>query len=188
MIDHICRQLRGTFARVLISANDAKKFSFLGLDVVPDRIPDQGPLMAVASALEASDSEFNLMVGCDVPRIRLPIVRRMLAEAAGADIVVPVTEDGEKQPFFVVYCKSVRRCIKEALESVPRRFSDIYGLCKVRLTELADTGWFANLNTMADNDCLNVEGLADTMSDESCEDRRRIWMVMDVPNVVRLRW
>ncbi|MCX5644261.1 MAG: hypothetical protein NTZ17_06205 [Phycisphaerae bacterium] len=37
-----------------------------------------------------------------------------------------------------------------ALESGARRFSDIYGLCRVRFVGLDDTGWFANLNTMAD--------------------------------------
>jgi len=150
MIEHICRQLRGTFARVLISANDTKKFSFLGLDIIPDRVPDQGPLMAVASALEASNSELNLIVGCDVPRIRLPVVRRMLAEAEKADIVVPVTGDGNKQPLFAVYRRSIRGSMNEVLESGGRRISHVYDSCRVRFMDLDDQSWFANLNTMAD--------------------------------------
>jgi molybdopterin-guanine dinucleotide biosynthesis protein A len=150
MIEHICRQLCGTFAKVLISANDTGKLSFLGLVVVPDRIPDQGPLMAVASALEASRSDLNLIVGCDVPRVRLPVVRRMLTEAEGVDIVIPVTEDGREQPLFAIYRRSIRRCMDAALESGARRFTDIYGLYRVRRIELGDAGWFANLNTMAD--------------------------------------
>lgn len=150
MIEHICRQLRGTFARVLISANDAEKFSFLGLGVIPDRTPDRGPLMAVASALEASESEINLVVGCDVPRVELSVVRRMLAGAGDADIVIPVTEDGKQQPLFAVYRRSARRCMEAALASGARRLSDIHGLCRVRFMPLEDTGWFANLNTMAD--------------------------------------
>jgi molybdenum cofactor guanylyltransferase len=150
MIEHICHQLRGTFARVLISANDAEKFSFLGLDVVPDRVPDQGPLMAVASALDAADSELNLIVSCDVPEIKLPVVRRMLAEADGADAVIPLTDDGKEQPLFAVYRRSARRHIEEALESGGHRLSHIYDFCKVRFIELDDTSWFANLNTPAD--------------------------------------
>ena len=39
MVEHICQQLSGTFTRVLISANDAEKFSFLGFDVVRDCDP-----------------------------------------------------------------------------------------------------------------------------------------------------
>jgi molybdenum cofactor guanylyltransferase len=150
MIEHICRQLRGTFARVLISANDPEKFSFLGLEVIPDRVPDQGPLMAVASALEASQTELNLIVGCDIPHIRLPIARRILAEAEEADIAVPVTGDGREQPLFAVYRRSIRRHMDAVLESGARRLTDVYRLCRVRRTELGDTGWFANLNTMAD--------------------------------------
>ena len=150
MVEHICRQLRGTFARVLISANDAQKFSFLGLDVVPDRVPGQGPLMAVASALDATDSELNLIVSCDVPEIKLPVVRRMLAEADGVDAVIPLTDDGKEQPLFAVYRKSARRYIEEALESGARRLSYLYAFCKVRFFELDDADWYANLNTMDD--------------------------------------
>jgi len=150
MVEHICQQLRGTFAKVVISANDAEKFAFLNLDVVADRIPGQGPLMGIASALEVSDSELNLVVACDIPQIPLPFVRRMLAEAGQADVVIPVTADGKEQPLFAVYRRSVRRCMNEALAQGERRISHIYGRCKVRFMELEDAGWFANLNTMAD--------------------------------------
>jgi len=150
MIDHICRQLRGTFRQVLISANDVEKFSFLGLDVIPDKICDEGPLRAVASALEASGNELNLVVSCDIPRIRLPVVRRILAEAEEADIVIPVTGEGQVQPLFAVYRRNIRRHLEDALASGARRFSDIYGLCRVRRKELGETDWFTNLNTRAD--------------------------------------
>lgn len=150
MVEHICGQLRGTFAKILISTNDTEKFACLDLDVIPDRIPDQGPLMGIASALEASDSEFNLVVACDIPQIDLPFARRMLAEAKGADVVIPVTGDGKEQPLFAVYRKSAQQCMNEALAFGSRRISHIYGLCKVHFMELDDTGWFANLNTMAD--------------------------------------
>ena len=151
MIEHICQQLRGTFAKVLISANDTEKFSFLGLEVIPDRIPDQGPLMAVASALEASSTEFNLVVGCDIPRIRLPVVRRMLAEAEEADAVIPVTEDGKEQPLFAVYRRSIRRAMNEVLEfGRPATQSDLRFLQGAFHELSMMQSWFANLNTMAD--------------------------------------
>jgi molybdopterin-guanine dinucleotide biosynthesis protein A len=74
----------------------------------------------------------------------------MLAEAKGADAVIPVTGDGKEQPLFAVYRKGVQQCINEVLAFGSRRISHIYGLCKVHFMELDDTGWFANLNTMAD--------------------------------------
>jgi molybdopterin-guanine dinucleotide biosynthesis protein A len=150
MVEHICRQLCGTFTRVLISANDARKFSFLGCDVVPDRLPDRGPLMAIASALEASRSELNLVAGSDIPRIHLPAVRRLLAAAEGADAVIPVTKDGKEQPLLAVYRRSARRSMNEVLASGGRRIRDIYPACRVRFLALDDEDWFANLNTRAD--------------------------------------
>jgi molybdopterin-guanine dinucleotide biosynthesis protein A len=131
----------------------------LGLDVVPDRIAGQGPLMAVASALQASDSELNLIVSCDVPEVRLAVVRRMLAQADGVDVVVPITSDGREQPLFAVYRRSALPYIEEALKLGGRRLSDIYNLCKVRFVELGDTNWFANLNTMADYERFRAESM-----------------------------
>ena len=78
MVEHICQQLRGTFAKVVISANDAEKLAFLNLDVVADRIPGQGPLMGIASALEVSDSELNLVVACDIPEVDTALLGKML--------------------------------------------------------------------------------------------------------------
>ncbi len=150
MVEHICQQLCDTFTNVLISANDAEKYAHLDWDVVADRMPGQGPLMGIASALEVSDSEFNLVVACDIPQVDLPFARRMLAEAEGADVVVPVTSDGEEQPLFAVYRNSVHQHANDVLALGGRRVCRIYDLCKVQFMELDDTGWFANLNTMAD--------------------------------------
>jgi molybdenum cofactor guanylyltransferase len=174
MIEHICRQLGPTFTRVFISANDPAKFSFLGLEVVPDRIPDQGPLMAVASALEASDRELNLIVSCDIPQVNLVVVRRMLAEAQEADVVIPVTQDGKEQPLFAVYRRSARGCMEEVLASGGRRLRDIYGRCRVRFVELDDTGWFVNLNTNDDYERFrrSTEACA-SQAEADCDDAGR---------------
>ena len=50
IIETICEQLRGSFDEILISANEVDKFAFLGFKVVPDKVPEQGPLMGIASA------------------------------------------------------------------------------------------------------------------------------------------
>jgi len=70
IIQSICEQLRGHFGEILISANEPEKLAFLGLNVVPDRIPGQGPLMGIACALEASRSNLNFVVAGDIPQER----------------------------------------------------------------------------------------------------------------------
>jgi molybdopterin-guanine dinucleotide biosynthesis protein A len=150
IIENTYEQLRNCFDQILISANDVDKFAFLGLEVVPDKIPEQGPLMGIASALEASNNELNFVVACDIPHINLKYVRRMLAEAVSskADIVVPKTGNQKYEPLFAIYRKSSLEAINKILSSEGRKISDVFALCKVKYIELEAT--LMNLNTMAE--------------------------------------
>ena len=149
-IEHICDQLSITFDETLISANEVDKYSFLGFDVIRDKVAGQGPLMGIASALEASANQLNFVVACDIPHIDLPYVRRMLAEAAGADLVIPTTGEGKYEPLFAVYRKSAQGAINDVLSSGKRKISDVFARCRVKHIELGDAEWYTNLNTLAD--------------------------------------
>ncbi len=162
LIETICEQLQGFFDQTLISANEVDKFAFLGLEVVPDKVPEQGPLMGIASALEASANELNFVIACDIPKINLSCVNRMLTEAieSQADIVVPTIRkrevsktqkrDTRYEPLFAIYRKSAIEAINKALSSGKRKITDVFTLCTVKHIELDDTYWLINLNTMAD--------------------------------------
>jgi len=157
LIERIYEQLRGSFEQVLISANDAAKFAFLGLAVVPDRVAGQGPLMGIASALNASDNDLNFVVACDIPRIELRFARRMLSEAAerGADIILPVGGNGKHEPLFAVYRKSTLVAIDKVLSSGGRKISDVFPLCTVKYIEME--GSLINLNTAAEYERFQEE-------------------------------
>jgi molybdopterin-guanine dinucleotide biosynthesis protein A len=150
MIERICERLHGTFSRILISAGDTDKFAFLDERVVTDKVPGQGPLMGIASALQISDNELNFVVACDIPHVNLPLVRRMLVEAEDVDIVVPVNRDGKYEPLFAVYRKSTLAAINDILACGGRKISDVFGCCKVKYIELDDSDWLMNINTMAE--------------------------------------
>jgi molybdopterin-guanine dinucleotide biosynthesis protein A len=138
IIERTCRRPAGCFEQILISANDVEKFAFLGFEVIPDKVPGQGPLMGIASALEASVNEINFVVACDIPDIEPGHIRRILSEAAGsdADIIVPTTGNGRYEPLFAVYRKSALEAINKVLSSGGRKISDVFDLCRVRNVEL----------------------------------------------------
>jgi molybdopterin-guanine dinucleotide biosynthesis protein A len=169
VITRICEQLRGCFDQILISADEAEKFAFLGFEVVPDKMPEQGPLMGIASALEASASELNFVVACDIPNIDIGCVRKLLAQAieSRADIVIPITEESgasktkkrstkhairntRYEPLFAVYRKSALGAINKVLSSGGHKISDAFALCKVEYVKLDSTQWLVNINTMAE--------------------------------------
>jgi molybdopterin-guanine dinucleotide biosynthesis protein A len=149
IIQHICDQLRGTFSQILISTDDVEKYAFLGFDCIPDKIPGQGPLMGIASTLEASANELNFVVACDIPHIDIRLVRKMLAEAHAVDMVIPTTGSEKYEPLFAVYRKSVIETINQVLLSGVRKISDSFAECKVKYIKLK-TNQLTNLNTMAE--------------------------------------
>jgi molybdopterin-guanine dinucleotide biosynthesis protein A/rhodanese-related sulfurtransferase len=70
----------------------------LGLSVVPDRYPGEGPLGGVLTALEASASSWLMVVACDLPRLRAATVKRLVKRAIAAsesDVVVASTSRRE---------------------------------------------------------------------------------------------
>jgi molybdenum cofactor guanylyltransferase len=150
IIQRTCEQLTAYFEQILISANDAAKFAFLGFQIVPDKVPEQGPLMGIASALEVSDNDLNFVIACDIPQIELRNVRRILAEAVGsdADIIIPVTNEGKYEPLFAVYRRNLVKTINKVLSSGGRKISDVFKSCKVKEVKLKDS--LVNLNTMAE--------------------------------------
>jgi len=152
MIEAICEQLRGLFDQILISANEVDKFAFLGFKVVPDKVSGQGPLMGIASALEASVNELNFVVACDIPKINLACVNRMLNEAieSQADIVIPAIGEEKYEPLFAIYRKTALESINKALSLGKRKIIDAFTQCTVKHIKLDDTDWLVNINTMAD--------------------------------------
>jgi molybdopterin-guanine dinucleotide biosynthesis protein A len=147
IIEHICRQLRGTFSQILISSDEVEKLAFLGFKIIPDKMPGQGPLMGIASALEASANELNFVVACDIPYIDIRLVRKMLAEAQAADMVIPRTGNGKYEPLFAVYHKSAIEAINQVLSSGARKISDAFAHCNVKYIKLK-ANQFTNLNTI----------------------------------------
>jgi len=152
IIERTCEQLGNCFEQILISANEVEKYTFLGFQIVPDKVPEQGPLMGIASTLEASVNELNFVIACDIPQIKLVTIKQMLARAAEskADIVVPKTGKNKYEPLFAVYRKSALEAINKTLSSGKRKIADVFNLCKVEYFELDDTDRLLNLNTMTE--------------------------------------
>jgi molybdopterin-guanine dinucleotide biosynthesis protein A len=145
------------FDEVLVSANDPARYAFLGVPVIPDRIPAQGPLMGLASALEAASRELALVVACDIPEPDMNLAHRMLARADGFDAVVPrltVTGTSHRrtplEPLFAVYRKRLAPTLRDMLNRGERRVRPIVDHCRALLLDIDAEEAPLNLNTMGE--------------------------------------
>ncbi|MHC4294009.1 MAG: molybdenum cofactor guanylyltransferase, partial [Planctomycetota bacterium] len=150
MIQHITEQLRPHFKEVLVSANDPEKYAFLNLRVVPDEVPDQGPLMGIVSSLEAASCETLFVTACDIPQPDIALIARLLRESRDCVGAVLIRGDRKLEPLFAVYKKSAIPAAREAFACGKRRVNEIFHRCRIKPVELGEGEDLTNINTMAE--------------------------------------
>ena len=81
----------------------------LGLHAIVDDWPGAGPLGGIATALRASEAEWNLIVACDLPYLTRPWLEFLAQRAHGsaADAVVPMNVRGA-EPLCAMYRDALR--------------------------------------------------------------------------------
>jgi molybdenum cofactor guanylyltransferase len=130
----------------------------LELQAIADDWPRCGPLGAIATALRASEAEWNLVVACDLPYLTRAWLAFLVerAGASAADAVVPMNERGA-EPLCAMYHARGEAAIRGALEAGTRKVTE--GLARVRVEYLEPVEWkcfdsegllFKNMNTPAD--------------------------------------
>jgi len=129
---------------------------------IPDRHKRWGPLGGIQASLQASASEYCLIVACDLPFLTSELFAHLIqfmSEANGTlDAVVPLQSDGRPQPLCAVYQKVP--CLTAAEESIglgehtPRAMLDKVKTRYVNFSEFANLpgsgNFFFNLNRPED--------------------------------------
>jgi molybdopterin-guanine dinucleotide biosynthesis protein A len=85
--------------------------------VVPDLFSQKGPLAGIYSGLRASPSQYNIVVGCDMPFLEIKLLQYMTEDINSNDIVIPRYGCGYIEPLCAIYSK---RC----LEAIERNLSE----------------------------------------------------------------
>ncbi|MBE3071369.1 MAG: molybdenum cofactor guanylyltransferase, partial [Acidobacteria bacterium] len=127
-----------------------------GLRVATDRMRGAGPLGGIYTAIQIASPGLALVVACDMPFLTASFLRRLVAEAAGADAAVPRTADGQ-HPLCAVYAPSAAEPIRRRIEGGRLKVND--ALADLRVRELGpkeiarydpDGTLFFNINTPDD--------------------------------------
>jgi molybdopterin-guanine dinucleotide biosynthesis protein A len=114
MLEHRFDSLRDMFSQVVLVANDPDAYCHITDDVVKDIIPNRGPLVGILSALLVSSYEHTFVIACDMPLVTTKLIRHMVRQRHGTDVLVAAHEDGI-EPLLGVYS---RRCVQPLEECI----------------------------------------------------------------------
>jgi len=123
---------------------------------IPDVHEKWGPLGGIQAALIAADSEWCLIVACDLPFVTRELFARLMEFCnESTDVIVPLQEDARPQPLCSLYRRE--QCLRAAEQSIandehsPRALLDKVNTRYIEFDELSDlTGakhFFFNMNT-----------------------------------------
>jgi len=134
LIEITADRLSGLFPEVLIIANNLDLYSYLGVRVIPDLIPDSGSLGGIYTGLSAAAHPEAFFAACDMPFLSADLITLLVREAEGWDVVVPRVA-GELQPMHAIYAKSCLPFIKEAIDIGKFKIVGFFPKVKVKIIE-----------------------------------------------------
>ncbi|UOK63341.1 molybdenum cofactor guanylyltransferase [Paenibacillus sp. OVF10] len=71
VLQHVTKAMRPAVSRIIVAAGpNVTTYGAMGYDCVQDLYPGKGPLAGLHAALEASDTDWNLVCACDMPLLQ----------------------------------------------------------------------------------------------------------------------
>jgi len=114
VIERIVEQLEQIVDEIIIVTNYFSDYEFLKLPMVEDLRKEMGPLAGIEAGLEASKTQWNLVVACDMPFISIELGKYLLSCLQQYQAAVPEI-DGQLHPLFAAYRKEVSAAVSNSL-------------------------------------------------------------------------
>ncbi len=156
LVERSLTVLQAVFTEVLISSNKPELYEGYEVPVVLDEILGRGPLEGLYQGLKAATYDEVFFVACDMPFLRVELIRFLFSWIPEYDVVVPHLRSG-LHPLHAFYHRRCLPTIKNNLEADRLKIIDFYPSCSVRYVEEAElqdfhdlSQVFCNVNTPED--------------------------------------
>jgi molybdopterin-guanine dinucleotide biosynthesis protein A len=163
MIVRAARLVESVVGAPAVVVGTPEKYRGLGLRAIADDWPGCGPLGGIATALRASEADWNLIVACDLPYLAREWLEYLLQRARDSEAeavvpmnLVPASKRGA-EPLCAMYHTGGEPALRRALERGVRKVTD--GLAELRVEVIEPKEWkgfdsdgllFKNVNMPAD--------------------------------------
>ncbi|MGO3182146.1 MAG: molybdenum cofactor guanylyltransferase [Aequorivita sp.] len=136
------------FSQEIILVSGIEVYDTFGLKRIEDIYPGKGPIAGIHSALNYTSTEKNIIISCDIPSITSKLIKRLLDEDGGEQVVHLATENNA-MPLVALYKKSTLDHFKNKLENNELKLRDALNNLEVKTVQVAkeEEELLANINT-----------------------------------------
>jgi molybdopterin-guanine dinucleotide biosynthesis protein A len=160
MINRVHRRVSKIADHTIVIVNNLKRVDEIELPeqvkIITDIHPNTATLGGIFTGLSKSDTEWNIVVACDMPFLNVRLFKKMLALRHEYDAVIPIT-NGYPEPTHALYSKACLPAIERKLLEKDFKISKFLDEVRVNfLTENQiaqidpETLSFFNVNTQDD--------------------------------------
>jgi molybdenum cofactor guanylyltransferase len=129
LVEHVALLAKRVFERVYVSG--PSELEFLGLPVVPDQEPGQGPLAGVLSGLKAAGTPWVFVLPCDSPFIPEAFLWGMASLVNDHEVVV-ARSGGFYEPLHALYSRRLLPAMEQLISSGERKITSLYERARVK--------------------------------------------------------
>jgi len=148
--------LQPLVSKILIVSDDAKYDTF-GLKRITDSTKDAGPVAGIYSGLEASKTEWNLILSCDIPLITSHVLQKLINAVDDASDIIQAESNGKTMPLIALYKRTVKGQFKRFLEQGERRLRVVVKGCRYNTIVLDEAFQNATLNVNTKEELKQIE-------------------------------
>ncbi len=133
----------------IIIVSDNPNYDTFGLKRINDITKDAGPVAGICSGLEASSTEYNLILSCDIPLINSEILKNIINAIDDTSEIIQVESKGKTMPLIALYKRQVKDTFNKLLAADERRLRVAIKACNSKNIELKKEHefWTMNVNT-----------------------------------------
>ncbi|NDV20910.1 NTP transferase domain-containing protein [Pseudodesulfovibrio sp. JC047] len=166
VLDRLLSVYESVFDEILIAARDREDFRHIDLPVARDRFEARSSLTGIHAGLAEMRAEYGFFAACDAPFVQAGLVERLCTEVTpDVDVVIPLKEDGYREPLCAVYSKRCLPHIEAQLNRENFRIIDFFDQVTVREVPVArlrdgDPDQVSFFNVNSPDDLRQAERLA----------------------------
>lgn len=156
-IEHIIQAVLPVTENIEFITN-TKEYDYLPYQKTADIVKDKGPLGGIYTALEHSQTEFNLILSCDIPLISSELLTELISKHNQEALITVFATESRIHPLIGVYSKKLLPIIQQAIDN--NELKMMYFISKVphQIIKIEESENFplTNINSADELNDLNI--------------------------------
>ena len=141
----------------IIIVSDNPNYDAFGLKRINDITKNTGPVAGIYSGLEASSTEYNLILSCDIPLITSDLLKKLIGSIDATSEVIQIESNGKTMPLIALYKTQCKDKFFDFLNKDERRLRIAVKACKSKNIVIKKENEMFTMNVNTQNELKAVE-------------------------------